>query len=461
MQREYRAAPTMSKFHRDDSFVRALLGPIGSGKSVACCVEILRKACQQKLAKDNIRYSRWVVIRNTYAELRDTTIRTFFEWIPHDFGYWNQQQMRFHIKFAPGDGSIVDLEILFRALDKPQDVRKLLSLELTGAWINEAREVPKAVLDMLMGRIGRFPNRDVVDDYWHGVILDTNPCDVDHWFYKFFEELRPDSWKLFHQPSGLSDGAENRKNLPRTYYERMMPGKTQEWINVYVHGKYGYVTDGKPIYPEFNDDIHVAKDIIEPVYGEPIYVGIDFGLTPAAVVCQNIQGQWRVIDEVVTERMGALNFGGLLGELLRGKYQGYPAEIYGDPAGNQSAQTDEQTPFMILHSLGIFASPAPTNDFTIRRESIAKKLGMMTFSGEPAYLISPAARMTRKGMGGGYKYRRMQIAGEERFHDQPDKQNIYSHVCEAGQYAACGAGQGAELLGYTKDWDKSVNRVYN
>jgi hypothetical protein len=455
----YIAAPTMKEFHKADNFVRMLLGPIGSGKSVACCIEVLLRACKQPPNKEGIRRSRWAVIRNTYAELKDTTIRTFFEWIPQDLGYWNQQNTRFHAKFAPGDGTIIDLEILFRALDRPQDIRKLLSLELTGAWINEAREVAKAVLDMLMGRVGRFPSRREIDNYWHGVILDTNPCDVDHWIYKFFEEVRPESWQLFHQPSGLSDSAENRLNLPATYYENMMPGKTQEWINVYVHGKYGFVAEGNPVYPEFNDDIHVSKNIIEPVPTEPLYVGIDFGLTPAATINQHINGQWRVIDEVVTTRMGALNFGILLGEKLRNSYQGYAMEIYGDPAGNQSAQTDEQTPFMILQSQGIMAMPAPTNDFTIRREAIAKKLGMMTFGGEPAFLISPNARMFRKGMGGGYKFRRMQVVGEERYHDQPDKQSIYSHVCEADQYAACGAGQGAELLGYTKDWDKSVNRV--
>jgi hypothetical protein len=458
---EYKASPKISEFHKSDAFVRLLLGPIGSGKSVGCCLEIIRRACLQKPNQQGIRKSRWCVIRNTYTELLDTTIRTFFEWIPLELGNWNLQSKKFTAKFAPGDGTVVDLEILFRALDKPGDTRKLLSLELTGAWINEAREIGKPVLDMLIGRLGRFPPRKEVDDYWHGVIMDTNPCDVDHWIYRYFEELRPDSWKLFHQPSGLSDEAENRENLPKTYYEQMIPGKTQEWIKVYVHGQYGFVSDGKPVYPEFNDDIHVAKEIIPAVQGEEIYIGMDFGLTPAATISQIINGQRRVIDEITTERMGALNFGKVLGKLLREKYPGYSMLMWGDPAGSDAAQTDEQTPFDILANLGIFASPAPTNDWDVRRESIAKKLMEMTFNGEPAFLISPNCRMLRKGMGGGYKLRRLQVSGEARFLEKPDKQSIYSHICDADQYSMLGCGEGYEILGYRKDWDVSVNRVVN
>ena len=40
----------------------------------------------------------------------------------------------------------LDLEVIFLALDRPEDVKKLLSLELTGIWINEAREIPKVLL---------------------------------------------------------------------------------------------------------------------------------------------------------------------------------------------------------------------------------------------------------------------------------------------------------------------------
>jgi hypothetical protein len=39
------------------------------------------------------------------------------------------------------------LRVLFMALDREDDASKLLSLELSFAWINEAREVPKGIVD--------------------------------------------------------------------------------------------------------------------------------------------------------------------------------------------------------------------------------------------------------------------------------------------------------------------------
>ncbi|NIV46838.1 MAG: hypothetical protein GWN46_08525, partial [Gammaproteobacteria bacterium] len=68
---------------------------------------------------------------------------------------------------------------------------------------------------------------------------DTNPCDEDHWWYRIFEEETNDGFQVFHQPSGLGKYAENLENLPPLYYERLMQGHDQEWINVYVHGLYG------------------------------------------------------------------------------------------------------------------------------------------------------------------------------------------------------------------------------
>ncbi len=46
--------------------------------------------------------------------------------------------------------------------------------------------------------------------------------------------------------------------------------------------------------------------------------------------------------------------------------------------------------------------------------------------------------MVRKGMAGRYKYRRMQVPGEELYSDKPVK-NKFSHPCEATQYLALGA----------------------
>ena len=62
--------------------VRGIMGPIGSGKSVACCAEIMMRSCEQAPGRDGVRRTRWAIIRNTYPELKSTTIKTWLDWFP-------------------------------------------------------------------------------------------------------------------------------------------------------------------------------------------------------------------------------------------------------------------------------------------------------------------------------------------------------------------------------------------
>lgn len=451
----YTPSPTGKQFHEardvDTGFVRAIMGPIGSGKSVTCVLDLLMIAMEQEPDAEGVRRSKFAIIRNTYRELLDTTVATFFTWIQQESGHWSSLNMAFNLEQKLPDGTKMETEFLFRALDKPDDIKKLLSLEITAAWINEAREISKAVFDMVQGRVGRYPPPVLgIEPTFFGVILDTNPPDTDHWWYKLFEEELPENYKFFKQPSGESPNAENTKNLPRNYYKNMRAGKSQEWINVYIHGKYGFITDGKPVYGEYNDDLHYSSEQYTPDINKTIYVGIDFGLTPAATLGQfTTSGRLVVFDELVTFDMGAVNFGRLLKEKLNRQYRDFTFEIYGDPAGDIRAQTDEDTPFLALSAQGINAIPTYTNDFIIRREVVVDYLQRLDFTGRPAFTITPGAPTLRKAMGGGYKYKRMQVSGEDRFKDVPDK-GKFSHVAESLQYLVLGAvGDSAVIGGYS------------
>ncbi|HET8729233.1 MAG TPA: hypothetical protein VFO41_17160 [Alphaproteobacteria bacterium] len=203
--------PVVRRFLASNAFVRGLRGPYGSGKSVACTIDIVRRAAAQKPGRDGVRRTRWAVVRNTYPELKTTTIKTWHDWVRPELGRWRADGPPVHHVRADG----LDMEVLFLALDRPEDARKLLSMELTGAWINEAREVPKAVLDALTGRVGRFPPARDGGPSWSGIIMDTNPPDTDHWWYRLAEEERPEGWAFFAQPSGRGEGAENLRNLRR------------------------------------------------------------------------------------------------------------------------------------------------------------------------------------------------------------------------------------------------------
>ena len=438
-------APTLGRFLGCDGFVRAAEGPVGSGKSSVCCIELLRRSEQSPVCLDGIRHSRWVVIRNTYPQLRDTTIPTFRQWVRPEMGIWKDSEKKFTLKHDN-----VESEILFRALDTPEDVANLLSLELTGGYINEAKEVPHAVLKMLTTRVRRFPaKRELPDgvEAWSGIWMDTNPPDVDHWFYKVFEEERPEGYHLFHQPSGLAPNAENLAHLPKNYYQEIVKANASdpEFVKVFVESNYGFPREGKPVFPEYQDAIHCAPAPLPYIQGQPLAFGQDFGLTPAAVIMQRDprDGQLQVIDELISDDMGAVRFSDDLARHFKDVYRGAKVRGTGDPAGEQRAQTDETTPFEVFRRAGLSIDPASTNDWVRRREAVAVNLSKLTLLGRPRLVISPSCRQLRKALQGGHCYRRMQVRGAERYADVPDK-NLYSHVSDALQYCCLGMGEGYE-----------------
>jgi len=418
------------------------------------CFEIMRRAGEQKHGPDKVRHSRWAIIRNTYRELMDTTLKTWLYWFEEGrFGPFRRGDMTHRIRVND-----IDLEVIFRALDRPDDVKKLLSLELTGAWVNEAREIPKGVVDSLSDCVERFPNIESGGCTWSGVIMDTNAPDDDSWWYRMAEEETPLGWEFWKQPGGLleidgkfvvNEKAENLKNLAPNYYLKRMAGKKDGHIRVYYCSQYGFFVDGRPVYPEYVDNLHCTDEILKPVPGIPITVGLDFGLTPAAVFGQLLPNGRKIwFDELVTEDMGTKRFAEILAPKMRGEYKDFEFEVWGDPSGDNRSQTDETTPFEILREEGIHAKPAPSNDWLLRRESVAVPLSRL-FDGKPGLLISPRCKVLRKGMGGGYCLRRVKIVGEDRYRDKPEKDR-FSHVCEAGQYEMLGTGGGTAVVGKPK-----------
>lgn len=460
----------LKSFMKSDVFFRGLRGPVGSGKSVGCCVEIFRRALQQEKAPDGKRYSRWAVIRNTNPQLKTTTIKTWLDWFPEE--QWGKftwsVPFTHHVK-----KNDIDLEVIFLALDRPEDVKKLLSLELTGIWVNEAREIPKSIIDACTMRCGRFPSMRDGGATWTGVICDTNAPEEDHWWPIMSGEvpvpdhiakeeakmlIKPDNWEFFTQPAGmierktedgdisayvLNENAENRNNMRKDYYPNIVQGKTKSWIDVYVMNRLGSIKDGKPVYPMFAPDIHVAREEIPVANGVPVYIGIDFGLTPAAVFGQKVRGRWMLLQEIVAFDMGIVRFAEVLRQDIATRYGGCEIIIFGDPAGDFRAQTDETTPFQILRGAGLSARPAPSNDVALRLESVSAPLNRM-IEGQSGILIDQRCRTIIKGFEGGYQYKRMQVSGE-RYADKPDK-NHFSHIHDALQYLMLGSGEGRQIL---------------
>lgn len=446
----YVAEPTIKQFLASAAFMRGIRGPVGSGKSTACCQEILRRAREQTPAPDGIRYTRWAIVRNTYGQLKDTTMRTWLDWVPEElFGKFNRAQgeMKHHIKI--GD---IDCEVLFRALDKPEDVKKVLSLELTGAWFNEAREIPKAIIDAMGDRVGRFPAVRNGGATWRGIIMDTNAPDEDHWWHKAAEEDKPDGWDFFSQPPGVVqvDGrwivnpqAENIANLEPGYYATRAPGKRDDFIKVYYGNMYGFVQEGKPVFPEYADHVHGAKSDLAFNPQRPVYVGVGFGQEVGAVIGQKqTNGQWWLIDEFMPEG-GVVHFADQLAAKLKAEFPpSHQFKIFGKHAIRP--EDDDYETMRILRRRGVNVQPVRQAEATLMRESVATVLNRL-IAGAPALWVSAKCRVTRKALAGGYCYGRMQVSGEERYHDTP-VENRYRIIGDATQHMLLGAGEDATVF---------------
>ena len=462
---------TIVDFMKSQSFVRGLQGPIGSGKSVACVVECLKQMLGQqkshdRTGKEGPRKFRLGVIRNTTPQLETTTVKTWLEWLPeHEFG-----KMRWRAPFKQdlqfGD---VEGEVWFLALDREEDVRKLLSFEFTMIWINEARELPLSIITAAISRVGRFP-RIIDGGPTHPcLIMDTNAPSEDHWWAIMSgqspvpdwmsEEDRltmekPDNWEFFTQPAAVLDRTdgegrligyklnpdrENGRWTMESYYTNLIQGQTREWIQNMLQNKVGKIFGGRPVYSGFREETHVSAEIIKPVVGEPIHVGVDFGLTPAAAFLQDIRGQVRVIDELVVKDMGSVKFAAELKKKISSEYEGFDFIITGDPAGDSRSQVDERTPYQIFKAEGLDIKPSWTNDPEIRINSVEGRLNSMA-DGRPAYIISPNCKFIIDAKRGGYCYKKDDGA-------VIDKNSIYSHVSDGEQYAVVRMGYGKKVVG--------------
>lgn len=437
----------LDDYFNSHSRVSIITGPLGSGKTYASCEKIFHFMCAQWPDYRGIRHTRFYAIRNTYPDLLGTTVKDWME-LFGELGKYKGggiEPPSHKLYFRLQDKTIVKSEFIFLALDRPQAIKKLRGAQATGFWLNEIKELPKAVLDMCDLRHGRYPSKMHGSCRWHGIIGDTNQVDDDHYLYTLAEETQPKGWSFFVQPGAVFKGqdgnwemnpeAENLENLPEDYYSAGVEGKDEDWIHVNIANLYGSVADGTPVYKkQWRDNVHVNPKI-EYMPDEPLIAGLDFGLHPAVIFGQlTPTGRVNILAEIVGSGLGINQFFTFAVKpfILREFTKKSTITWVGDPSGNKRAETDEQTVFKELYDLGFDVDPANTNDPIIRIEAVRYYLELM-HGGKPALQVHPRCKVLRKGFNSGYHYKRVQVIGDERYHSIPDK-NKFSHPHDALQY---------------------------
>lgn len=462
---EYIPDKTARAVHGDKhSFVKIVKGPVGGGKSTLCLQDFFQVMLDVPLCTDGVRRAKGLIIRNTYSDLELTTVATWLQWFPEDvFGRFNKKAPFKHcLRFFDGE-HFCEFDVHFVSIDRPDDLKKVLSLELTVFYVNECREIPFSVITGLLTRLtGRYPSKPMLGlpldyqgkMYYQCLIADTNAPSCRHWLREI-ETSPPDGWTIYNQPPWMIPATEDqqpdlvnglgawvinphRENLRGSSAAetiKMAKSLDDETFKVYVLSEYGSNFDGKPVHPEYNSHLHFSRDVIEPVPGCALYLGWDFGATPAVVVWQLVGGKIILLDNFQAEWSDIKTFiDSAFLPVWNTKYHEWASSnnyiSTGDPAGSSIVSHEIRT----LNESGIKTFAAFSNDPATRRAALTQWLNR-NHNGKPALQISNHCDFIHESYAGGYRYKRLNLVsdGAVRYHSIPDK-NEYSHSAEAGEY---------------------------
>lgn len=445
----YDAPPTISRFMTSLAFFRMVIGPVGSGKTTGMIMEIMKRAVEQRPGPDGVRRTRWAIVRQTLSQLKMTVLLDILSWF-RGVATWRVSDSLIIIEF-PG----VRVEIYLIPLEDPEDQKRLLSSQLTGAWLSEAIEINPDLVAAVSGRCGRFPSAAEGGCTWYGMIADTNTPSIGSDWWKMMEENRPADWALFFQPGGLEPDAENldwlvqtpeslqlplghplRRAQGRKYYERLSKNANRDWVDRYVHARYGEDPSGTAVFRQsFRRTFHVVKELT-PVHGHPILIGQDFGRNPCSLICQpDHLGRLLILEEVVSQDLGLEThiLQVLRPRLYSDRYVGRSFAAVGDPSGKSKGNILEESCFEALQRLGVPAFPATTNNLQPRIQAVEQLL-LQQRDGGPALVIDgERCPETVRALQGSYRYGRTQ-QGESK--PLPDKNHPYSDLADALQYVA-------------------------
>lgn len=464
--------PVLTEYYHSRKYSNFIRGPLGSGKTIATAHAIRDCIMDIPPTKRGVRESKWMAVRNTFADLERTTIPDFQAAVPVSMGKFNASKLIQYMDFEGEDGIPIKSEMHFVAFDLEGSLKKFRGFQATGMWFNEIKELSQLIYNYGVSRTGREPRKiDMPIDpatgkptkYWYGCFGDTNSYDDDHYMAKLeekFDNGELDKTAFFVQPGGvtrvddtddfiINPDAENLINLDEDYYATQIETAPKDFIAVNLANEVGETVDGRLVHPEYKDAIHSPKDLkIEYMPGIPIVLGADFGRTPCSPIAQERYGGYVIFDEYVTDNMAVTTFARKLKKYLMDNYQirvGHEyVPVWCDPAGVNKDQSSEQTMIEILISEGFDAMPAPVDnrDVTARRKALTDPLTRMRSDGKPACLVARKCEYLRGSLKREWTHKKMQVSGTERFQEEPNKAHPWSDIGEATEYLMLGCGEG-------------------
>lgn len=442
---------TVSRFIKDflpgELFYDWIIGPYGSGKTTGNFFKLLYMAKLQQPGPDGIRRTRAVVVRNTGQQLIDTTLKSWFLWFKHgQAGHWHATDKTFVLRFDD-----VECEVLFRPLDTPQDVARVLSLEVTFAILDEYVEIPQPIVEALSGRCGRYPSSIMGGPTNWGMWGASNPSTEDNWWFDHLHNsetvIQPGEGVSLHhrivfdernaryflQPSGFSDNAENVEHLPgkQKYYLDLAKNKTDAWKTIYIEAEWGQSIAGKPVISSFNPKVHLSKPRLNFDKRLTLVGGYDPGIAGTAMIFgQEDEGRLFVLGELTANGLGA-------GRFMRDRVAPYLSRMFpdlpdngflieADPSSTNRSANDETTVIQTVKRH--YPVTSETNPrLPLRVDAIDYFATRMVF-GLPALVIDEqACPILIRALKGGWRYKIDRNASTDHIKDPKPEKNHFSH----------------------------------
>jgi hypothetical protein len=472
------------------AFICGIIGPVGSGKTMAALQKGLRLAAQQGGRVDDKgvlwRKARIGVIRESYPSLESTTLKSWFNVVPESEGKfgWRAPYVHKFRKILRREGNrpdgrpidVLEVEFEFRAIGNLSVEEACRGWEVNAVIIDEADLQPEDLVSFLTGRIGRFSDLDpesVVDPQ---IILSLNMPDIENHIYQLLMDHELDTGELseedraeldrvldgrplieaFIQPGGREPNAENLHNLSggRGYYILQVASNKHKpgYVDRMVDNKPVPLQHGQPVNEKFVHSAHVRPLPFDR--RRKLIVGLDQGLFAAAVALQRDQGgDIRTLAELVNYdpkkkkllKVGPSAFGRAVKAMLGERFPELTPDmirVVADPAAFAADDREDNEHDWIRacqKTLGLKIHRAKSNKAALRNEAIWQAQDRTG-----GYAVDPSCKHLIKGHLGGYRYAKAELGtGETRGHLEIAN-TIYTHVADAEQYAAL---EGEHVIG--------------
>lgn len=476
-------SPTIREFVLDrTSDVKLIEGPIESGKTTGAIGDLYLEMCLMPRCLDGIRRSRMLIVRPTYGELHETVVKDWLEWFPEaEYGtYRASEPSTYNMKFED-----VECQVVFMALldAKKETLRKLRSTQFTKAWVNEGQYCPLQLFTEIIDRCGRYPSKSMCPD-WDRVkraILDNNAPPTHHHWIRFMRGdvplpadmpddqkmayKKPAGWKFYRQPAAvievkkpgtgellgykINPVAENLQWQGEAAYLGNIGGKPRDQIDRDYRNVTRPSRSGTPRYPGFDREFHVSTEKLVANDGHPLILSFDFGMTPACMFEQRIDGCWYTLWEHVATNEDAEELAENVKVILGARFPFHREtgiSAFGDPQGGWKGSNRRATSFSILESIaGIIVKAPAKKDNPELRMNIGRRLLRESNNRRPKVLIDPRCVRLIEAMDGGCKMKQV-VTGDSISVKEEIIKDAYSHPVEAWEYDKWGFGEGKDLV---------------